>query len=210
MKKLVIIDSGSANLNSVYKAVRAANLYAAVSDDPKQISSATALIFPGVGSFGHAALQIRNKGLDQAIIEAVSSRKPFLGICLGMQLLLSGSEEVFGSDQPQAGLDLIPGYSKRFPDHLSVPHVGWNTVKPEKPSLLFSGLEEGAYFYFTHSYYVVPVEQNYILAKTDYGQEFCSAVQNNNLYGVQFHPEKSGSAGLRLISNFGKIIADQH
>jgi len=209
MKKLIIIDSGSANLNSVYKAVRAADLNPVVSDNPKNIKSATALIFPGVGSFSHAASEIRKKGLDGAIVEAVSSGKPFLGICLGMQLLLSGSEEVFGSDQPLTGLDLIPGYAKRFPDHLTVPHVGWNIAKPEKPSLLFSGLEEGDYFYFTHSYYVLPSEQNHTLAKTDYGQKFCSAVQCNNLYGVQFHPEKSGLAGLRLISNFGKIIADQ-
>jgi imidazole glycerol-phosphate synthase subunit HisH len=209
MTELLIIDSGSANLSSVYKAVKAVGLKVTVSDSPRQISSAAALIFPGVGSFGHAASKIRNKGLVHVILEAIDAGKPFLGICLGMQLLLSGSEEVFGVAEPAAGLNVIPGHSKRFPDNLPVPHVGWNLVSPVKFSPLFSDLQEGAYFYFTHSYYVVPSDQEFTAAKTYYDLEFTSAIQKNNLYGVQFHPEKSGPAGLRLLSNFGKIIADQ-
>ncbi len=209
MTNILIIDSGSANLNSVYKAFKAAALETTVSDDPKQIDKAKALVFPGVGSFGHAASLIRSKGLAESILQAVTAHKPFLGICLGMQLLLEDSEEVHLSDQASYGLKLIPGSSKRFPEGLPVPHVGWNLAKPVIKSPLFSGLEEGAYFYFTHSYYVEPADQKYIAAKTEYGLEFTSAIADGNLYGVQFHPEKSGPSGLRLISNFGKIIADQ-
>jgi len=209
MTEIVIIDSSSANLNSVYKAVTAAGLEAIISDDPAIIKAAGALIFPGVGSFGHAAAQIISKGLGDPIREAISAGKPFLGICLGMQLLLEGSEEAGLSEEAGPGLSIIPGFSKRFPTGLPVPHVGWNLAKPVIDSPLFKGLEEGAYFYFTHSFYVEPAAAGHIAAKTDYGLEFASAIEAKNLFGVQFHPEKSGPAGLRLISNFGKIIADR-
>ena len=206
---IVIIDSGSANLSSVYKAVKAAGLKATVSDDPVIIRTARALIFPGVGSFGHAAAQIKKKGLNDPICEAVAAGKPFLGICLGMQLLLAGSEEAGLAKESASGLNIIPGFSKRFPAGLPVPHVGWNLAWPVNSSPLFAGLEEGAYFYFTHSFYVEPEAAKHIAAKTEYGLEFASAIEAKNLFGVQFHPEKSGPAGLRLISNFGKIIADR-
>lgn len=209
MAELVIIDSGSANLSSVYKAAAAAGLQAFISDDCQKILSAPALIFPGVGSFTHAVVQIGKKNLAPVILDVVAAGKPFLGICLGMQLLLSASEETFDAGSTAAGLNIIPGNSKRFPDNLPVPHVGWNLVKPVKPSPLFAGLETGAYFYFTHSYYVLPERNEDSAAQTDYGFTFTSALRRGNLYGVQFHPEKSGLAGLRLIANFGKIIADQ-
>jgi imidazole glycerol-phosphate synthase subunit HisH len=208
-KKLVIIDSGSANLNSVYKAVTAAGLRAIVSNDPSMIMAAGALIFPGVGSFGHAAAQIKIKGLSDPICDSVAAGKPFLGICLGMQLLLAGSEEAGFSEQSGQGLNIIPGFSKRFPAGLPVPHVGWNLARPIIASPLFDGLKEGAYFYFTHSFYVEPAADRHVSATTVYGLEFASAIEAENLFGVQFHPEKSGPAGLRLISNFGKIIADR-
>jgi len=209
MKNIIIIDSSSANLSSVYKAVKAAGLEGKVSDDPHLIGTAEALIFPGVGSFGHAAAQIKNKSLNDPICEAVAAGKPFLGICLGMQLLLAGSEEAGLSAETVPGLNIIPGFSKRFPAGLPVPHVGWNLARPVTSSPLFAGLEEGAYFYFTHSFYVEPADDQYVAAKTIYGLEFASAIDAKNLFGVQFHPEKSGPAGLRLISNFGKIIADR-
>ena len=209
MIEIVIIDSSSANLNSVYKAVTAAGLEVSVSDNPAIIKAAGALIFPGVGSFGHAAAQIISKGLGDPIREAISAGKPFLGICLGMQLLLAGSEEAGPAEEAGSGLSIIPGFSKRFPTGLPVPHVGWNLTRPVIDSPLFKGLEEGAYFYFTHSFYVEPAAAGHIAAKTEYGLEFASAIEANNLFGVQFHPEKSGPAGLRLISNFGKIIADR-
>jgi imidazole glycerol phosphate synthase glutamine amidotransferase subunit len=209
MSEVIIIDSSSANINSVYKAVKATGLGAKVSGDPHIIRTAEALIFPGVGSFGHVAAQIRKKGLNDPICEAIASGKPFLGICLGMQLLLEGSEEAGFADETAAGLSIISGFSKRFPAGLPVPHVGWNLARPVINSPLFTGLEAGAYFYFTHSFYAEPTDDKHVAAKTSYGLDFVSAIQSKNLFGVQFHPEKSGPAGLRLISNFGKIVADR-
>ncbi|MDZ4133027.1 MAG: imidazole glycerol phosphate synthase subunit HisH, partial [Dethiobacteria bacterium] len=135
---------------------------------------------------------------------------PFLGICLGMQLLFTYSEEANGLAPEAKGLDVVPGAVKRFPEGLPVPHVGWNKVNPVKNHPLFEGLDKDSYFYFTHSYYVQPDHERYSLALTDYGFPFTAAVAENNLLGVQFHPEKSGVAGLRLLSNFGKIIADHY
>ncbi len=214
MSSLVIIDSECANLSSIYKAVKYVNLEPVISDDSKTIASARAIIFPGVGSFAHAASLISRKRLTGSLLGAITAGIPFLGICLGMQLLLSRSEEI-GSDnsnKPAEGLNAIPGEVKRFPAELPVPHVGWNRVMPDHEDPLFRGLEQssngGAYFYFTHSYYAQPRNQAHILGYTDYGFPFTSAVKKGNLYGVQFHPEKSGPAGLRLLSNFGNIIAD--
>jgi len=215
MSSLVIIDSECANLSSIYKAVKYVNLEPVISDDSKTIASARAIIFPGVGSFAHAASLISRKKLTESLLKAIAANIPFLGICLGMQLLFTRSEEAMlgDSSEPAEGLSAIPGEAKRFPAGLPVPHVGWNRVTPDCEDPLFRGLEQGsnggAYFYFTHSYYVHPLNQAHILGSTDYGFRFTSAVKKENLYGVQFHPEKSGPAGLRLLSNFGKIIADK-
>ncbi len=215
MASLVIIDSECANLSSIYKAVKFVGLEPVISDDPKTIASAAAVIFPGVGSFAHAASLIYRKNLTQSLLKAIAAGKPFLGICLGMQLLFSRSEEVNNHEENEntEGLKAISGEVKRFPAGMPVPHVGWNLVKPEYDYPLFSNLKQstnkGAYFYFTHSYYVQPEKKEYILGQTDYGFSFTSAVKKGNLYGVQFHPEKSGPAGLRLLANFGKIIADK-
>ncbi len=208
MTSLVIVDSGSANLSSVYKAARMVSLNPTVTDDPRVIARADALIFPGVGSFDHAASKLSGKGLQEVLLLAIEKDRPFLGICLGMQLLLPASEESFETGQSGRGLAAIGGLVKKFPSGLPVPHVGWNRAKPIDGSLLFRDLEEGAYFYFTHSYYAEPDREEVILAKTEYGFSFTSAVNRGNVYGVQFHPEKSGPAGLRLLANFGKIIAD--
>jgi len=215
MSSLVIIDSECANLNSIYKAAKYVALEPVISDDPQTIASARGIIFPGVGSFAHAASLIDRKKLTGSLLKAIKAGIPFLGICLGMQLLFSRSEEtgLSSSVEPAEGLKAMPGEVKRFPDKLPVPHVGWNRVQPVSNDPLFGGLDRnsngGAYFYFTHSYYVQPENRDYILGHTDYGFLFTSAVKKDNLYGVQFHPEKSGPAGLRLLSNFGKIIADK-
>ncbi len=209
MSSLVIVDSGSANLSSIFKATQLLSLQPVISDHPGTIEAARAIIFPGVGSFDHAVAMIRKKELIEALLTAIAADKPFLGICLGMQLLFSHSEESMDLTRPAAGLNVIPGLVRRFPRELPVPHVGWNRVNPHLISPLFYRLESGSYFYFTHSYYVHPENKINVLASTDYGSPFTSAVKKNNLYGVQFHPEKSGPAGLRLLSNFGKIIADQ-
>ncbi len=211
MSSLVIIDSECANLNSIYKAAKCVSLEPVISDDSKIISSAKAVIFPGVGSFAHAASLISKKKLTNSLLEVIAKGKPFLGICLGMQLLFSKSEEASSDDanEPTRGLSAILGEVKRFPAGLPIPHVGWNRVDPVFDHPLFEGLKDGAYFYFTHSFYARPEDKKNILGLTEYGFSFTSAVYSGNLYGVQFHPEKSGPAGLRLLSNFGKIIADQ-
>ncbi len=208
MPDLVIVDSGSANLNSICKASEMASLKPVISDNPSVICAADAVIFPGVGSFDHAAAAIKEKHLAGALKEVIAGGKPFLGICLGMQLLFSHSEESKNLQGSSQGLDVMPGKVVRFPDDLPVPHVGWNLVQPSKNHPLFEGLNYGAYFYFTHSYYVQPANKDHTLALTGYGFPFTAAVADSNLLGVQFHPEKSGPAGLRLLHNFGKIIAD--
>ncbi|MDY6827341.1 MAG: imidazole glycerol phosphate synthase subunit HisH [Bacillota bacterium] len=207
MPSLVIIDSECANLSSIYRATARAGLQPVISGDPDQITGAGAVIFPGVGSYAHAAQLLVKKGLDKVIMEVVSRGVPFLGICLGMQLLCSESEEA--ADKTIKGLDLIPGRVRRFPRGLPVPHVGWNQVVPLVEHPLFEGLPAGSYFYFTHSYYVDPCQSELTLSQTDYGFSFTSAIFKNNVLGVQFHPEKSGPAGLHLLGNFGKIIAEQ-
>ncbi len=208
MTSLVIVDSGSANLKSIYNAAESLSLQPTVSDRPAVIAAAEAVIFPGVGSFDHAVKMIADKEIAPALHEVINAGKPFLGICLGMQLLFPQSEESLNHNEPAAGLGLLPGYVKRFPPDLPVPHVGWNRVNPCFAHPLFHRLEPGSYFYFTHSYHVEPACAEHSLALTDYGYPFTSAVAKGNLLGVQFHPEKSGPTGLRLLANFGKIIAD--
>ncbi len=211
MATIVIVDSECANLSSIYKAVKKVSLDPMISGEPEVIAEAQAIIFPGVGSFAHAASLVARKNISRALLEVIASGKPFLGICLGMQLLFSKSEEssLTRNDEPAKGLNEIKGEVKRFPPGLPVPHVGWNRVKPVYNDQLFEGLTGGAYFYFTHSYYASPLQKDRVLGLTEYGFSFTSAVKKENLFGVQFHPEKSGPAGLRLLANFGKIIADQ-
>ncbi len=209
MNKLVIVDSGSANLYSIYKACQMVSLQPVISDQPGIVAEAGAVIFPGVGFFNHAARALQEKKLTAALLKVAADRRPLLGICLGMQLLFEESEESGNISNAAKGLNVIPGRVKRFPAGLPVPHVGWNRAVPAIEHPLFEGLNGGAYFYFTHSYYVSPERRGHSLASTEYGFSFTSAVCSGNLYGVQFHPEKSGPAGLRLLANFGKIIADQ-
>jgi imidazole glycerol-phosphate synthase subunit HisH len=210
MKRVIIVDSGCANLNSIYRAALAAGMDAVVTDNKTDIKGAPAIIFPGVGSFEHAMDLLKIKDLAVLLIECIKSGKPFLGICLGMQLLFETSEESLDACNPGRGLGALAGKSIRFPAGLPVPHVGWNQAIPADDHPLFAGLDENAYFYFTHSYFVMPDNPDHVLAKTEYGLNFTSAICKDNLLGVQFHPEKSGPSGLRLLSNFGKIIADKH
>ncbi|MGM0652925.1 MAG: imidazole glycerol phosphate synthase subunit HisH [Bacillota bacterium] len=210
MKKLVIVDSGSANLYSIFKACEMVSLEPEITADPATITAAKAVIFPGVGFFDHAVRLLNEKRLTEALLSVIDkSNIPVLGICLGMQLLLTESDESAVSNQAIKGLNAIAGKVKRFPPGLPVPHVGWNKAIPTGEHPLFAGLEQGAYFYFTHSYYAQPDSNASTIAHTDYGFSFTSAAAENNVMGVQFHPEKSGPAGLHLLANFGKIIADQ-
>jgi glutamine amidotransferase len=209
---IVIVDYGMGNLRSVHKALERVGFQASVTQDPAEVKKAAGLIVPGVGAFKKAMENLQELGLVNPIIEFVESGKPFLGICLGLQLLFSGSDE-FGF---QKGLSLFKGRVVRFPfshpaasppkDLLKVPHMGWNTVHIHKRPPVLDGIADGAYFYFVHSYYPVPEEQEIVATTTDYGGEFVSSVSRGNLFACQFHPEKSQSVGLKLLKNFGRLV----
>ena len=200
--KTIIIDYGLGNLRSVEKALESMDENPVVSPHPDVVRKAKRLILPGVGAFGDAMENLRRTGMDAAIREAVAAGAPLLGLCLGLQLLFTHSEE-FGSHQ---GLDLIPGnVTKLDAPGLRVPHVGWNQLENIQPTPLLEDIPEGSYFYFVHSFYVTPVEETYALSRTDYGQRFCSIAGKDNVFGVQFHPEKSQDNGKKLLRNFLNI-----
>lgn len=212
---VVLVDSSVANLGSVFKALKKVGVNTRVSGDSHVIREADGVVFPGVGSFAQAMLSLEEKRLNRVLVESVASGKPFLGICLGLQVLFASSEE--SSEQPCEnnnekkvdGLNMVAGEVKHFPPGQPVPHVGWNRASLRQVSHpLFAGLPEAPYFYFTHSYYVHPLEPEVELAVTNYGIEFVSAIARDNLMGVQFHPEKSGPEGLHLLNNFGNIVID--
>jgi len=203
--KTVIIDYGMGNLRSVQKAVQSLGFAAEISAQADVLRGADAWILPGVGAFPQAMANLTQRKL---LAELKAERhKPLLGICLGMQLLLSQSEE-FGV---YPGLDLIAGEVKyfrnaeKFPAGLPVPHMGWNDVQP-KPCALFRGLPESFAAYFVHSYYACPKEPEAAAGVTQYGLDFCSALAKDNIFGVQFHPEKSGEAGLQILRNFLSLV----
>ncbi len=204
---IAIIDYGMGNIHSVKKALELYGAKTKVSNNPKEISACQKIVLPGVGAFGDAMQAIEKEGLSSLIKEEVKNKKAFLGICLGMQLLFDKSEEA----QKSKGLGMIKGEVKRFnlPD-LKVPHMGWNQIKQgtgdrgegtEKCPLL-EGIADNSFVYFCHSYYPEPVDKNVIAATTDYGINFASIVWQDNLYGVQFHPEKSQGVGLKMLENF--------
>lgn len=196
---IAIVDYGMGNLHSVSKAVERLGYEPLVTGEREEILAADGIILPGVGAFGDAMEQLRETSLDSVMKDAAESGKPLLGICLGMQLLFSRSEE-HGQFE---GLDILPGSVVRFTGgDYKVPHMGWNSLqfgKREHP--LFAGLEEG-HVYFVHSYHVLPEVQADLLAVTDYGQPVTAIVGRGSVYGMQFHPEKSGELGMSLLRNF--------
>ncbi len=198
----VIIDYGMGNLRSVEKAVAAVGGNALISSNPDVVRTAERLILPGVGAFGDAMENLRQRGLESAVKEAVGRGAPLLGLCLGLQLLFGDSEE-FGRHR---GLQIIPGRVRKFTTPgLQVPHVGWNQVEALRPDPLLSGIPEGAYFYFVHSYFVEPRDETDAIAWTDYGGRFCSIARRRSVWGAQFHPEKSQEMGKRVLYNFLRI-----
>jgi glutamine amidotransferase len=202
---IAIIDYGMGNLRSVQKALERVGHAATITDDPALLVDASKLILPGVGAFRDAIGALRERKLVGPIRAAIARGKPFLGVCLGLQLLFDSSNE----DGEHEGLGAVPGKVVRFelPTGFKVPHMGWNQVNVRRRAPVFPGIENGEYFYFVHSYYVVPRDQSVIALETDYGRPFCSAIAVGNLYGVQFHPEKSQQAGLRLLKNFAELNA---
>jgi glutamine amidotransferase len=201
---IAVIDYGMGNLRSVSKALEFVGAEVVVTDSPKKLKEAAGLVLPGVGAFRDAVRNLKKKGLWEAIVEEVEKGKPFLGICLGLQLLFEKSYE-FGETE---GFGFIKGKVVRFelPKEFKIPHMGWNQVHVKKESELFKDIRDGEYFYFVHSYYVKPQEESVKLTETDYGICFTSAVEKDNIFATQFHPEKSQRAGLKLLENFCRIV----
>lgn len=198
---IALIDYGMGNLSSVRKAFLAVGATdIKLVSTPQEIAAANAIILPGVGNFGDGSKNLRTSGLDVAIKNAVSSGKPFMGICLGMQLLMESSEEA-----PNAkGLGIIKGKNIKFDKALGlkIPQIGWNNVSKIKNNICLDGIRDEEFFYFVHSYYVSPDDPSYIAGVTEYGIKFCSCIGRDNIFATQFHPEKSQDAGLQIIKNF--------
>jgi glutamine amidotransferase len=204
---IAIIDYGMGNLRSVQKGFERVGVQARITRDVSAISSARGVVLPGVGAF-HACMENLNAfGLVEPIRQIVQQKKPFLGICLGLQLLFSESEE-FGL---QKGLCLLPGrvIGFRADNGLKIPHMGWNQVAKKKESPFLDGISSGDSVYFVHSLYVVPDDTSIVATTTDYGAPFVSSVATDHLFGCQFHPEKSQDLGLRILQNFGRFV-DAH
>ncbi len=200
---IVLIDYGLGNLRSVQKAFEHLGVQVTLTQDPGQVARADKLILPGVGAFSAGMVGLRQRGLVEPIKQAVRAGVPFIGICLGMQLLFDESEEVGQGFQPEKGLGLLPGQVVLMRGKgLQVPHMGWNQIQPVRDSLLLRGVSPGAFAYFVHSYICQPADVQVILATTDYGSEFASVVGAGNVWGIQFHPEKSQRTGLQVLRNF--------
>ena len=196
----IIVDYDAGNLHSVARACREVGLNPEVSPDPDVLRHAQRIVFPGVGAAGSAMASLRSRGLDEALHEAIGKGIPVLGICLGLQISLDSSEE-----NNTTTLGLISGEVKRFElqdPSLKIPHMGWNAVVPSRSHPVLADIEEGDEFYFVHAYYPKPADENFVLAHTEYEHSFASVVGKENYVATQFHPEKSGRVGLRLISNF--------
>lgn len=195
--RLAVVDYGAGNLRSVTRALEVAGASPYVTSDPADVASADALIMPGQGSCNQAMETLRTKSLGVKILEAIKLGKPFLGVCLGLEVLLDSTEE--GDSRC---LGVIPGRVRRLPSNLKVPHMGWNQVRLLKEHPVFQGIPQQSHFYFVHSFYAAPKDANIIAATTDYGFEFCCAIARGNMIATQFHPEKSGTLGIKLYENF--------
>ena len=200
---IAIIDYGMGNLRSVQKAFEKVGHAAVVTSDPAEVRKAAKIVLPGVGAFEDAIAELRRRDLVGPVMEAIESGKPFLGICLGLQLLFDVSFE----NGRHEGLGVLRGEVVRLsvPPGYSVPHMGWNQLRIRRQAPILEGIEEGSHFYFVHSYYVVPQDAKVIATQTDYPEPFCSMVWRGNLFATQFHPEKSQAIGLRMLKNFAEL-----
>ncbi len=200
---IAVVDYGMGNRRSVEKALEHVGARASISSDPARLRAAAGLVVPGVGAFPRAMERVRELGLDELLRERVQAGTPVLGICLGMQIAFDSSTEMGGA----TGLGIVPGEVRELePGNLKLPHIGWNEVRFAKPgSPLVEGLPSSCAFYHVHSFAPVPAAEEDILGTAEYGQPFVSAVERGSFYGVQFHPEKSSAAGLRLLANFARI-----
>jgi glutamine amidotransferase len=201
---IAVLDYGAGNLLSVEKALRFIGCDPVVTADPGRLQSASAAILPGVGAFGDAMSCLRKSGLVRPVLDFIDSGRPFLGICLGMQLLFEGSEEA--PDVP--GLGALKGRIYRIPDTpgLKIPHIGWNSLNIKDRDGLFAGLEEHPYVYFVHSYYLKADDRDIVSSTAGYGVTIDASIHRKNLFATQFHPEKSGKTGLNMLRNFAAMI----
>jgi glutamine amidotransferase len=202
--EIAVLDYGSGNLHSVSRALAHAGGEPIVTGDPRQVAASDALVIPGVGHFGHCVRAIRSLGLDVAITDAIASGRPVFGVCVGMQVLLERSEE-----DPEAGLAVLAGGSRRLhaevPGNVKVPHIGWNEVTWARPHPYVDGVADGTRFYFVHSY--APDVSDDTVGITEHGKPFAAVASRDNVFATQFHPEKSGEAGLAIYANFVKAVA---
>ena len=206
MSRVAIIDYGVGNLRSVEKAFAATGCDAIVTGDEKVLREAQRLVLPGVGAFGACMRALKERGLDRVVREKASDGTPLLGVCVGMQMLFEESDE-FGSTP---GLGLLKGSVRRFGNELVVPQVGWNRIHQKREHALFEGIGDGAFCYFVHSFYCQPHDEEVVAGETEYGQRYASVVAQENICGVQFHPEKSQDVGLRMLRNFGRSQPQRH
>lgn len=198
---IAIIDYELGNVTSVKNALAKQGIPVVISNDSKEIKQSEALILPGVGAAGQGMENLRKRNLDTLISFQIRQGKPLLGICLGMQLLFSSSDE--GNTEC---LTIVKGNVRKFKGKLKVPQIGWNQVKINGGSKLLKGIRDSSYFYFVNSYYCDPRDKSIIVGTTEYGQTFCSVLEKENIFGVQFHPEKSGEVGLQLLRNFWEVV----
>lgn len=200
---IAIIDYDAGNLKSVEKALTFLKQDCLITRDFREIEKADKVILPGVGAFGNAMEQLKKYELDKVIREVTEEKKPFLGICLGLQLLFEGSEESDGVE----GLCLLDGQIVKIPDSegLKIPHIGWNSLNLQNDGRLFKNMEDMPYVYFVHSYYLKAKDEKIVTATTEYGTHIHASVERDNIFACQFHPEKSGTVGLQILSNFAAL-----
>jgi glutamine amidotransferase len=199
--KITIIDYGAGNLRSVVNAISKLSYQAKVTRIPHEVLSAQAVILPGVGAAADTMANLQKLGLISPIRRFIAEGRPFLGVCIGLQILFSGTEEGGWHEC----LGIIPGVVRRLPPGLKIPHMGWNQVKQRTSPPIFDGIPDGANFYFVHSYYVEPDDRSLVVGETEYGISICSVIARGNLIATQFHPEKSGETGFKIYDNFIKI-----
>ncbi len=199
---VAIVDYGMGNLRSVEKGFLKVGVDARVVSDPSAVDNAQAVVLPGVGAFRDCMKNLRESSLIEPIVRSIQKGKPYLGICLGLQVLFTESEE-FGVYK---GFDILKGRVVRFQINLKVPHIGWNNVKILRRPPIFDGIQDEAFFYFVHSFYVAPDDNDVIATMTDYGITFTSMIWKENIFATQFHPEKSQELGLKVLKNFGDFV----
>ncbi len=202
---IVIVDYGAGNLRSVSNAITKLGYQAKITTSPSEVLNAQAIILPGVGAAADTVANLKRLGMVDPIRQVIAEGRPFFGVCIGLQILFTGTEE----GGWHKCLDVIPGRVKRLPSGQKIPHMGWNQVKQRVCHPVFAGILDEAYFYFVHSFYVEPVDKSLVAGETEYGIPICSVIARGNLIATQFHPEKSGEFGLRIYDNFIKLAMQQ-